>query len=419
MILFLSTNDTLGGAATVTFRLVEELRRRGTDARMLVARKDSDAGWVARVSPLAHMTAKIAERAEILISRRFDTKGLWKVSTGRFGARVSRHPWVKEADTVVLEWINQGFVSLGDIRKITEEGKEIVWMMHDLWCATGICHLPGECTHFKADCGECPLLDKRECHNDLSRRVWRLKMDLWGNADKCRIRFVAVSRWQRDEAAASRLLRDREIDVLPHAFPVENYPTAPCLDALPHELEFLSAMPHGRKLIVMGAARLDDPVKDLPMAVKALNRMAELHPEAAADCEVVFFGDIRDSSVLDTLKVSWRHIGMMTSENLRQLYAAATVVLSTSRYETMGATLMEGMAAGATPVTFGKGGQTDIVTDGENGYIASYGSADSVADCLARALTAPFPRNAQHDSVARRFSADAVASRFLEIIARK
>ena len=43
-ILFLSTNDELGGAAIVTKRLVKALRRRGEDARMLVAHKNGAVG---------------------------------------------------------------------------------------------------------------------------------------------------------------------------------------------------------------------------------------------------------------------------------------------------------------------------------------------------------------------------------------
>ncbi len=105
---------------------------------------------------------------------------------------------------------------------------------------------------------------------------------------------------------------------------------------------------------------------------------------------------------------------------MRQLYAAASVVLSTSKFETMGATLMEGMAAGAIPVTFGRGGQTDIVTPGENGFVADYGSPESVAECLVKALSAPlsFSRQSQHNSVAGRFSASAVADRFMAIVNR-
>lgn len=409
MILFLSTNDTLGGAATVTYRLVEALRERGVDARMLVARKDSDAPWVARVAPWIHKAAKTAERAEIFINNGFDMADLWAVSTARFGARVSRHPWVREADVIVLGWVSQGFVSLGDIRRILASRKRTVWMMHDLWCATGICHLPGTCHRYEEGCGRCPLLHWERRRGDMSRMVWQRKANLLIDAP---ITYIAVSNSQREAALGSPLLRHSRIEVLPHAFPIELYHTAPQAGA---DAAFTDGI-EGKKIIAMGAARLDDPIKDLPAAIGALNRLADSYPELASRCEAVFFGALRNPRALDTLRLPHRHAGMLDSAQLRELYASSSVVLSTSKFETMGATLMEGMAAGATIVTFGGDGRNDIVTHGVNGYIAESGDTATLARYIAQALDSPYPRDAQHRSVASRFSSQAVAEKFLTII---
>lgn len=403
MILFLSTNDILGGAAMVTYRLVSALRRTGVDARMLVGRKDGDDAWVAQVGSFRRKVAKVAERAEIFASNGFDRADLWKVSTARFGAAVASHPWVAEADAIVLGWVNQGFLSLGQLRRICEMKKPVVWWMHDLWCATGICHLPAGCTRYELGCGRCPLLHWERRMGDLSRAVWERKMDIFRRYP---IKFLAVSRWQREQCLKGSLLRGMDIEVLGHAFPVEESITEPA-----------EGSDCGKLRIVMGAARLDDPVKGLPVAIEALNLLAQEHPELAARSEAVFFGGLADENAFEALRFPFRYVGRMAPDELRNLYATATVVLSTSRFETMGATLMEGMAAGATPVTFGMGGQPDIVTHGENGYIADYGSAQSVAHCLRLALESPFPRAEQHASVASRFSEKVIAGRLLRVIA--
>ena len=237
---------------------------------------------------------------------------------------------------------------------------------------------------------------------DLSRVVWERKMDIFRRYP---IKFLAVSRWQREQCLKGSLLRGMDIEVLGHAFPVEEFSTEPVV-----------ASDRGKLRIVMGAARLDDPVKGLPVAIEALNLLAQEHPELAARSEAVFFGGLADAHAFDALRFPYRYVGRMVPDELRNLYATATVVLSTSRFETMGATLMEGMAAGATPVTFGVGGQPDIVTHGENGYIADYGSAQSVAHCLRLALESPFPRAEQHAFVASHFSEKVVADRLLRII---
>lgn len=132
-ILFLSTNDELGGAAIVTKRLVKALRRRGEDARMLVAHKNGDEPWVGQVNPVVSSAAKVAERGDIFFENGFNLADLWKVSTGRFGSAICRHKWVKEADVVVINWINQGFMSLGGLNKLCSSGKRVLWVMHDLW----------------------------------------------------------------------------------------------------------------------------------------------------------------------------------------------------------------------------------------------------------------------------------------------
>ena len=118
MVLFISTNDDLGGAAVVTMRLAMALRRRGIDARMLVGHKRSGYAWVVTLSSWRVAAAKVAERAQIFAHNGLTRRDLWQVSTGSFGAGVCSHPWVEDADMIVLGWVSQGVVSLSDLRRL-------------------------------------------------------------------------------------------------------------------------------------------------------------------------------------------------------------------------------------------------------------------------------------------------------------
>ena len=184
-------------------------------------------------------------------------------------------------------------------------------------------------------------------------------------------------------------------------------------------------------MIVMAAARLDDPVKDLPAAVDALNTFAWEYPALAAEVEVAFAGAIRDDSELRRLRLPWRSLGLLSPDSLRDLYARATIVLSSSKYETMGATLMEGMAAGAIPVSYGDAGQSDIVDDTVNGFLAPRHNPASLAFALSLALqtilapaqggeTTPSltcdREKFLHHEVTRRFSPAAIAARYLSLL---
>ena len=407
-ITFLCTNDRLGGAAIVTYRLMEALVEAGGDARMVVANKSTASARVARVARWRYRLAVLAERLEILIRSGFRRRDLWKVDTARFGCGVTRHPWVRDADVVVLSWVNQGLVSLADIRRLHRMGKRIVWTMHDMWCATGICHHSTGCTRFHHQCGCCPYLGAHT-PADLSRAIHRRKQALYADVP---VTFVAVSSWLAEVCRRSSLLRHARVEVIPNAFPVDRYLPEPTVNR--HDL----GLPDRGDLIVFAAARLDDPIKNLPLAVDALNRVADL---CAADGRplptAIFCGALRYPSALDSLRIPHRHLGSITDPTrMAQIFAHATVVLSTSHRETLPGTLIDGMAAGASPVTTGIGGQADIIADGTDGYIAPDFSPDTIATLLHRALTAPFPRDAQHSAAARRFSASAVTRRFLELV---
>lgn len=408
---FLSSSDTLGGAAIVTYRLMRALRREGVDARMVVYTKRSDDDNVASISSrFARGLRFLAERAQIMASNGFSRDNLFKVSTASIGCNVASHPWVKDADIIALGWINQGLLSLRGLRRLGKLGKPIVWTMHDMWCMTGICHHAYECPAYRLDgCGRCQFLGGRSAA-DLSRRVWQKKMDLFARVP---IRFIAVSNWLAERARRSMLLRDQQVEVIPNAFPAEYFaPTTIPTDA-PDPLEGLGA---GDLRIVMCAARLDDTVKGLPYAIEALNIIFDNHPEVAARTTVIFVGDIKNPAALDNLRLPYVALGRINDPAmLRQIYARSQVVLSSSLYETLPGTLIEGLAMGCLPVTFGCGGQADIVEHGKNGFIAEYKDPQSLAENILTALAANPDRQALHDDIAARFSSQTIARRYIAL----
>lgn len=404
---FISHSDIIGGAAMVTFRLMNALRRQGVDARMVVYTRSSDDPNVSTIGTRFVRGMKfMVERAGIAFNNGFSREDVFKVSTGGIGMPLHRHKWVKEADVIVLGWFNQGLLSLRGIRRLSALGKPIVWVMHDMWAQTGVCHHAYDCTNYRLKCGKCRFLGVGGAA-DLSYRVWRRKMKLY---DDVPITFVAVSTWLARRAARSSLLGNRAVRVIPNAFPVETFNTEP------------SAMikgfgiPDARNIILMGAARLDDPIKGLQYAVDALNWLFDNRPDVARTSHAVFFGNLHDRALLDNLRFPHTHVGRIDDHKLlRDLYALSSVVLSTSLYETLPGTLIEGQAAGCLPVTFGRGGQGDIVTHKVDGYIADYLDPESVADGIIWALQANVDRDALHESVARRFDSVTVARRFISL----
>jgi glycosyltransferase involved in cell wall biosynthesis len=402
-IVLINHSDSRGGASVVTYRLMNALCSAGIDARMIVMHKDTDSLRVDSVGGgMRAKAAFLAEHAEIFARNGLNRDNVFKISTAKYGMPLHKHPWVEEADLICLNWINQGMLSLREIERIAATGKRMVWTMHDMWPLTGVCHHAGTCVRYTGECGNCPLIKNGSSASDLSKSVFKRKQSLYSHSH---IHFVAVSNWLAEKCRKSALLAKARVSVIPNAFPIDEFSTTPTLTRT------ALGLPEGKKLIVMGAARLDDTVKNLPLAIDTLNRVAD---KAAV---AVFYGDIRHPEALDGLRMPHVNLGTIRDHNrLASLYAHATVVLSTSQYETLPGTLIEGMAAGATAVCTGHGGQPDIVDHEVSGYIADNDDAATLAAYVDRALAAPFDRQAQHRIVAQRFGADQIAQRYIALL---
>jgi glycosyltransferase involved in cell wall biosynthesis len=372
-IALLSTYCGHGGAAVANDRLAAALRSMGHDVTQISA------------GGTRHRVAFVAERADIFARNGFNRADLFKVSTARFGQRISQIPAVKEADVVVLGWVNQGFAQLDDLERIEAP---MVWLMHDMWPLTGICHHAYECRRYEHQCGRCQFIHRRPRENDLSRQVRRAKEQLYGRRP---IRFVAVSRWLAECAQRSSLLRGADVSVIPNIFDFEANPMKRT----------------GETHIAMGAARLDDPIKGLPIAIEALNHLADHRPELARRAPLLLFGSVRNHRALDSLRYPHTMLGPVA--NSMEVLSRSAVVLSTSLYETFGLTLLEGLAAGCIPVTFGNSGQAEVVSHLRNGYVADSRSALSIAKGIEWALTqSSLTPEALRAEAARRFSPEAV-----------
>ena len=404
----LNHSDTLGGASVVTFRLMQALRDEGVDAQMLVLSKTSDSESVTQLcSRRRRNRAFLSERLNIFLRNGFSKANLFKVSTATHGVSLISHPLIAEADVIAINWINQGMLSLDELEALTRLGKPIIWTMHDMWCLTGVCHHALECDNYKAQCGKCQFISNGRRKNDLSHATWLRKNEIYKNSN---IYFVPVSNWLAEKCRQSSLLADKQIEVIHNAFPIDFYSTTPS------SLVQGFGIDYDKNLILMGAARLDDPIKRFEYAIEAINVFSKTNPDMAKKCEVVFFGEIRDIQLLKRMRMPYLHLGRINDPKvIRQLYASAKVVISTSLYETLPGTLIEGQAAGCVPVSFGMGGQADIIDHKVTGYIAEYKSPKSIAEGIAWALETAPDREMLHNSVREKFASKVIAQRYIEL----
>lgn len=379
----LNTSESTGGAAVAANRLMHALQKAGVTAKMLVRDKQTADPTVVSVNT-SFLKRKINflrfawERLVIFLHNRQDRGKLFRVSIADTGTDVSRHPVVKEADVIHLHWINQGFLSLKNIRALLRSGKPVVWTLHDLWPCTAICHYSCGCERYRTGCGACPFLNS-DRPEDLSSRVFRKKDFL----KKSPVHLVTVSSWLKDIAQASALTRGLPVTVIPNVLDTTLFHPSDRQEA-----RRALGLPFDRKIILMGAARINDPIKGFEYLRQALETFRN-----RTDLFLVLFGGIKgDDSFLKELPVPYLSTGLLTdTTQIARLYAAADVTVVPSHYETFGQTLIESMACGCPAVSFDNSGQRDIIDHQLNGYLARYPDPGDLAAGIEWVLTHPEP----------------------------
>lgn len=401
-ILLINRSDSLGGAAIASRRLMTALNDCGVNASMLVIDKQTTDPRIEAVgSKWRNRYNFLAERLGIFLRNGRNRSTLFKIDNASHGLDLSTHPWVRRADVIMLNWINQGMMSMKTLGKLAAMGKPVIWTMHDMWNCTGVCHHAYECRSYGTSCQSCPLLGSKG--RDLSTTTQQAKAKLYNSSN---IHFVSVSNWLASCCHRSSLMKNAQVSVIGNPFPAADFPcnvTPATITTAP-----------GAKVIAMGAARLDDPVKGFDLMLDAMQYIATEKPELAAKIHLLLYGELRDKSLLSRIAVPYTHVGYV--HDVRPIYGQSHIVLSTSRYESFGYTLVEGMSCGCIPVTTGAGGQVDIVKHLTNGYVTGDTSAQSIAKGIEWAVNSPLQREQLHEWVTTHFDSSIIAQQYIELI---
>ena len=391
-------------------RLMEALNNNGVKAKMLVRDKQTRCltvastghGWLQQWNFLW-------ERLRIFVALRFSRKHLFDVDIANAGIDITTFPEFQEADVIHLHWINQGFLSLAGIRKILASGKPVVWTMHDMWPATGICHYAHDCGKILTGCGDCPLLPGQSS-NDLAARVWRKKERL---LQKGKISFVACSQWLEKAARESALLKDQEVTNIPNAIDTRVFrPT----DRKQARRQL--GLPEEGKVILFVSQRVTDERKGLRYLTEAVAMLAEQHPELRQTATVVILGGHAEE-VESQLALPSKSLGYVNDEQtLVSVYNAADVFVLPSLEDNLPNTIMEAMACGVPCVGFNVGGIPEMIDHEKTGYVAEPRNSADLARGLAWTLLEADAESLHHEAVrkvARNYSQSSVATRYSEI----
>lgn len=383
-VLIVNTTERTGGAAIAAYRLTQALKAEGVDVTMATRRRKLPFYW---------------ERLCILLANRLSKKNLWQVDIANCGEDITRRPEFQQADVIHLHWVNQGFLSTNDLKRIVQSGKRIVWTLHDQWPYTGICHYADNCDRYLHHCHFCPLL-KAPRHHDLSYQLFRKKWALWR---KAHITFVGCSQWITEDAQFSPLTRGSRIVHIPNAIPTDIFHP---MDK--QEARKMFNLPQDARIVLFSSQKVTDERKGLRFLAEACKSLRR------EKITLVVAGNT--SKELQSLFSQPLHsVGYISDERrMAALYAAADVFVTPSQQDNLPNTIAEAMSCGTPCVGFRVGGIPEMIHHTQDGYVAHYLNTPDLAEGIRYALAHPELREAAAKYARETYNEHRVARLYIE-----
>jgi glycosyltransferase involved in cell wall biosynthesis len=360
-VLHINLSDKTGGAAIAAARHNEAMRKIGIDSKLLVVNAQTKDPGVIQL-PGRPLINEIRAATNNFISnylvKRYVNFGKW--SNASLGIHLSSNQDIREADIIILHWINGGMLSIKGVEEILKLGKEVIWFMHDMWPITGGCHYSMECDLFQTQCKKCPFLENTESGSptkDYAQKQFSEKIKRWSKYSNLSI--VTPSKWLANKVAESRLFGKCKVNVFHNILDTSKYKIVDKTAAR----EILN-LPKDKKLLLFGADFVKSTYKGFNNLKKALELLKN------EDIEIVVFGNTEETLLVP--EIPTHYIGRVSDDiSLVVLYNACDVFVTPSIADNFPNVLLEALSCGLPCVGFHVGGIPELISHKVTGYISS------------------------------------------------
>ena len=358
--LLLSHSDGGGGAARAAYRLQQALVATGVDSRMHVDFKDSEDPRVTRNNgPFADAARRLRitiEEIPAVVARHPQPR---LFAPGMMGAISARRINASDADIINAHWTNFGYLSVGQIGRIT---KPFVWSLHDMWAFTGGLNYAPDDADARWRAGY------RQDNRPPRERGWDIERWVSGRKKRAWTRprhAITSSTWMANLVAGSSLLADWNAHVIPNAVDTNTYAPQPAQSARSR----FGIDPRARVVVVVLPTHLDDPRKGFDLLRQALGHLGRASRQGSnVELAVVGHGKAPTDWPSGLPPAHW--LGYLDDQGCIDAYSAADLVVVPSRQDNSPQTATEALACGSPVVAFRTTGLPDFVAHHETGYLA-------------------------------------------------
>jgi len=333
------TFSSAGGAGKVAHRLSSALGQLGWDSSVAQA-MESDL----RQAPLALPLHTLSAAVDNYLVKKPGYPSLISLSRDSRNAHL---PLSAGADVYHLHWIN----GLSPHHRFAfPPAAKVVWTLHDMNPFTGGCHHSFDCNGFEGDCSNCPAvrgLFQSAVAKNLETK--KLSVGLWPT-----LSVVSPSSWLATRAKRSTVMEGLEVSVV--ANPID-----------PSFLETPSQRRLGRNtaesaLFVVIATDLDDPIKDVEVAVNSFIRAKKSHPEI--HLLLIGQGGSRFAGMPGV-----ELLGQLDAPEIIRVLDRAEFLVIPSRAENSPSVAYEAAARGVIPLVRNTAGLPEVVSNLQEGYV--------------------------------------------------
>lgn len=359
-VLLVSHSDGGGGAGRAAHRLLQALHSTDVNA---VLTADSRLTRDPRVLPLSNSVTQRArlgvEQLADKIIRPRDPRDYSAAAAGALTPGLIRRT---TASVVNLHWTAFGAASIAQMGRINTPA---VWTLHDMWVLGGGEHYYD--SGMEAVNGTWVLKRKR--------RHWATPRIL-----------VSPSRWLKEQAAKSPVVRDWPIYVVPNPIDLNVFRPQ---DATRARVS-LGLDPATPTILFALTNDLSDPRKGADLLTGALQRLPAKWGVATPSVQLAVLGHPNAPEHWPTLPFPTHWLGRtFEDERVATAYAAADVVAVPSRIDNLPQVATEAAACGKPVVAFDVGGLPDIVEHRRTGYLARPEDVEDFSRGLHWVMTNP------------------------------
>jgi glycosyltransferase involved in cell wall biosynthesis len=340
-----------GGAGEVAKLLASSQNELGHDAR-LVSLLERDL----RSEPLAQPSISVAAALDQFVVSNHSSPTILSLFRSKL-SRLNRNK-IRKDSIVHLHWV-PGVMTHNDVRELLDQGRKVVWTLHDMAPFTGVCHHSHGCEGFQKGCEACPQVrsfyQKSVARNLSVKRFERPEKNLI---------LVAPTPWVATLAQKSSVFRNQRIEVIENPIRSEFFETGD-FDSIRRLNEFTTQ--HSIRPLVLTAVASDlrNPAKGISELIKVIAKVRNVNPQVS----IQLVGRRGENFHNPAQGVSW--IGSLGTQGVIEIAQKTDLLISASLAESAGLIVREFGALGVPTLALGLGGISDLIEDGRSGIIVA------------------------------------------------